>query len=505
MTIDEPPLLHADRITKRFGDRAALQDVTLDVGAGRVHAVLGENGAGKSTLMNILFGFLAPDAGTLRWRGRAVEITSPAVARSLGIGMVHQHFLLVPALTVWENVWLAHPARSRWLLHERRARATMRDLEGDLGLDLDARVADLPMGHRQRVEIAKALTSDLSLLILDEPTAVLAPSETADLFRVVERLRARGCGVLFITHRLDEVAISDRVTVLRRGRVVAEYGADTGGSADPARLARDIVGSDAGWSSASGRATSEPEDEGVISVADLHDGAARVPLRAVEFRVGRGEIFAIAGIDGNGQDELVRLLAGIARPTRGRIALRGTDVTRLTPRARWERGLTVVPADRARNGLVLDAPLWENLALREFGARWARGRLGVEARRHRDRATTLLAEFGVDTTNPNALARELSGGNQQKVLLARELASSPDAIVVVNPTRGLDVRAAEAVLALLRRRAAGGAAVIVVSTDLDEVLAIGTRCAVLNAGRLLPADRGDRDAIGARMLERSQP
>jgi simple sugar transport system ATP-binding protein len=413
--------------------------------------------------------------------------------------MVHQHFMLVPALRVWENVWLAHPDRRGWRLDEARARRAVARIEDDLGLalDLDARVADLPVGVRQRVEIAKALSADSSLLILDEPTAVLTPHEIRELFHVVRRLRERGTCVLFISHKLDEVLeISDTITVLRRGRVAAQAAT---ADADHDLLTRAIVGADVAEESPR-RDAARLEGAPALVVRGVFVAGGRTPLRDVSFDVSRGEILAIAGVEGNGQDELMRVLAGLDRPTTGSIRLGEEDVVGLDAGARWRRGLTVVPGDRTLNGLVPAAPIWENLAMREFGAPWARGRFGVEPGRHRRRGAELLARFDVDTADVDAPARSLSGGNQQKLLLARELSSDPEVIVVSNPTRGLDVGAAGSVRRLLRRLADEGRAVVVVSTDLDEVLALGSRWMVCRAGRLHAVDGPDREAIGSQML-----
>jgi simple sugar transport system ATP-binding protein len=496
------PLLTAAGLTKRFGALTALEGVELDVQPGEVHAILGENGAGKTTLVNLLFGMLRPDAGHILWRAEEISLRSPHDALARGIGMVHQHFMLVGALPVWENVALSDPKRPSFRLDASRGRRRVRELAArySLALDPDARVDDLPVGARQRVEIAKALEGSVALLILDEPTAVLAPSEVDDLFAVIREMKRAGTAVLFISHKLDEVlAISDRVTVLRRGRVVSRVRTE---DADASSLARAIVGEGtAEWTRGGRRAA-----VGGNVVLSVEGASARAPgappLHDLSFELRSGEILGIAGVDGNGQQELVALLAGLLRPDLGRVRLAGEDVTALDVEARWRRGLSVLPGDRAREGLVLDAPLWENLALREFGAKWAKGPLGVRPSAHVRRATELLARFDVRAGGPRVPARSLSGGNQQKLLLARELAAEPKAIVLLNPTRGLDVGATSALLRTLIELRDAGRAILLVSTELDELLEVSDRVAVLFRGGLHEATSRERAAIGALMLGR---
>ncbi|MGQ0723201.1 MAG: ABC transporter ATP-binding protein [Candidatus Eiseniibacteriota bacterium] len=495
-------LLEVRGLSRSFDGLAALDGVDLDVRSGSVHAVLGENGAGKSTLMHVLFGMLRPDAGTLRWHDREIRPASPAEALALGIGMVHQHFQLVDALTAWENVWLAHPARPRLRLDRRRAREAVSELAERfrLRLDPDAVCGELPVAARQKVEIAKALSRPCSLLILDEPTAVLAPPEARDLFAVVRELTARGTAVLFITHKLDEaLAVSDRVTVLRRGRVTL---ASETAKAARDELVRAILGTDGSLVPAGGPSGQPVPTRPALSVRDLRSRAGRIALEGVSFDLFEGEILGVTGVDGNGQDELVEVLAGLLRPDAGSILLGGVDVTGLGVRDRWRAGLSVLPGDRGREGLLLDATLWENLALREFGAPWARSGLfrTVDPAAHRRRAEDLLSRHDVRAGGIDAKASSLSGGNQQKLLLARELAAEPRVLVLLNPTRGLDVGAAGALLGELRRLAERGRAVLLVSTELEEVLETAHRWAVMHDGELREAARRDPELLGAMML-----
>ena len=498
----KPALLEAQGLTKRFGALVALDAVDLDVQSGEVHAILGENGAGKTTLMDLLFGRKRPDAGRVVWRGEEVALRSPKDALARGVAMVHQHFMLVGALTVWENVALSDPATPSFRLDAARARARVADLAArfSLALEPDAVVHDLPVGARQRVEIAKALTRPVELLILDEPTAVLAPSEVDDLFAVIHGLKSSGTAVLFISHKLDEVlAVSDRVTVLRRGRVVTRVRTV---DANAPELARAIVGAEP--PSSRRRAASREPGEVLLSVEEVSAKARGGPaLQDVSFHVRAGEILGVAGVDGNGQQELVALLAGLVRPARGAIRLTGDDVTALDVSARWRRGLSVLPGDRAHEGLVSDAKLWENLALREFGAAWATGRIGVRPAAHVERARQLLARFDVRAPGPDVTARTLSGGNQQKLLLARELAADPKIIVLLNPTRGLDVGATASLLGTLADLRDAGRAVLLVSTELDELLEVSDRIGVLFGGTYRESPLLDAAAIGALMLGRA--
>jgi simple sugar transport system ATP-binding protein len=415
--------------------------------------------------------------------------------------------MLVDALTVWENLWLVHPERPRLRLDRAGARRRLRDVSERFSLDLDpdAVVAGLPVGTRQRLEIAKALVHDVSLLILDEPTAVLAPAEIEDLFRVLRTLRESGTTVLFISHKLDEVLrIADRITVLQRGRVTARCAA---AEADVPSLRRSIVGSSDGEPDRSPvPRAARPSDMmagGVrLAVQEISSRrAGRVPVAEVSFELRAGEILGVTGVDGNGQEELVALLAGVAPVDRGRILVGGWDATRRPVAERWSHGLSVLPGDRSRDGLVGDATVWENLAMREFGAPWARGRFLVDPARHRERAERLIERHAIRGPGPDAPARNLSGGNQQKLLLARELAADPRTVVLLNPTRGLDVGAADALLRELSRLRDEGRAVLLVSTELDEVLRHSDRIAVMWRGRWRDAPaHADRDAVGALML-----
>ncbi len=484
--MNEVSALALEHVAKRFGQVQALADATLVARAGTVHALLGENGAGKTTLMRVAFGMIRPDGGIVRLHGEPVELPSPAHAISRGIGMVHQHFSVIPAMTVAENVALGGHGRYRPSAAAERVHAI--GAESGLELDPHSRVADLPVGALQRLEIVKALARGASLLILDEPTAVLAPSETDELLRVLRRFAERGGTVVMITHKLREVlAAADDVTVLRAGRTVWRGRA---AEASEQSLADAMIGETGEIEPAPGRAEFGASPESVVArrapaiiardvVVEDRAGVRRV--KGATFDVAGGEILGIAAVEGAGQHELLRALAGRVRSVAGT----------LTAPAR----VGFIPENREREALILDFPLYENVALR--GAGLARGRMRWRA--IVDRTTELLARYDVRAPGPAVRARTLSGGNQQKVVLARELDDSPPAIVAENPTRGLDIAATAAVHARLLMARDAGAAVVVYSSDLDEVLALADRVLVMYAGRVtvMPPER---EAVGRAML-----
>ena len=492
----ETPALALEGISKRFGSVQALHDVSLHVATGEVHALLGENGAGKTTLMHIAFGMVKPDAGTVRVRGAAVPIDTPADAIAAGLGMVHQHFTLVPAMSVAENLALG----GHGLLRRRCMVTRVSEIASVTGfaLEPDALVETLPVGAQQRVEIAKALAQRARLLILDEPTAVLAPSEADELLRWLRRFADAGNAVVLITHKLHEaLAVSNRVTVLRHGRVV-HAGAAAGTS--PQALTSAMIGHstistrDAGPEaspSARTAATAPAFTMHDVTVEDDH-GVAR--LRGASLVVFGGEILGIAGVEGAGQRELLRALAGRATIRSGSLERPGR--------------VGFVPEDRHQDAVLLNRSLTDNVALRDAGRR--RGYMAW--RTFRVRARALMNAFDVRAPSPESPIQSLSGGNQQKLVLAREISDpaiddpaspaslrEPAGLVVENPTRGLDVRAAAEIHARLRAARDGGAAVVLYSSDLDEVLALANRVVVLHGGMLRETTR-DRAAVGHAML-----
>ena len=478
--LSDVPALALRGVGKRFGHVRALVDATLVVAPGSVHALLGENGAGKTTLMRIAYGEIAPDRGTVAVRGTQVRLATPGDAIAAGIGMVHQHFALVPAMTVAENVALGGAGR----FDAPRAAVRVREIAEATGLAVDprARIAELGVGARQRVEIIKALAHAATILILDEPTAVLAPAEAADLLRWMREFADGGGTVVLITHKLREAQqVADATTVLRAGRTVLTTDE---APAPEAQVLAAIVGSAGRALATEHVAPSRGTPGPVVARADrltIRDarGVVRVDQATLELRA--GEIVGIAAVEGSGQHELLRALAG-------RQAIAGGAIERPARTG-------FVPEDRLHEALVPDFSLAENVALRGAGS--ADGLLHWRAIRAQTAA--LMERYDVRAPGPRALARTLSGGNQQKLVLARELDGHSPMLVVENPTRGLDVRATAAVHERLRAVAAAGTAVVLYSSDLDEVLALATRVLVMHAGRLREVP-DDRDAVGRAML-----
>jgi ABC-type uncharacterized transport system ATPase subunit len=483
--VNAPPLAVRD-VGKRFGNTQALDGVSLEFRAGEIHAVLGENGAGKSTLMHILAGTCRPDTGTGLLDGRPTVFASPRAARRAGIGMVHQHFTLVEALTVAENLVLSLPRQSGWRYDAATAAAEARALAERVGLDLsppDSTVAELPVGARQRIEILKALAHAARVLILDEPTAVLAPPEVRRLFAMLRELRAQGRLVIFITHKLREVLeIADRVTIMRRGRVVGTF--DPGALTEGA-MAERMIGDVA---PAQPRGGERVPGAVVLKITQLsaRDDRNLPALQDVGFTVRAGEIFGIAGVDGNGQRELFEVLAGLRAPAGGTVSVRGSPVTAFTPGTLLAAGIGHIPPDRQHDGLVLPMTVQENFLLsRALLDRCSRGGL-LNAKAARDFSAEMARSSGVRAAL-DAPACSLSGGNQQRVVVARALAQRPAVLVAANPGRGLDVAATRAVAGAVLDSASRGCAVVLISTDLDEVLDLSDRVAVLSRGRLSPA------------------
>ena len=488
-------------ITKRFPGVLANKDVDLTVGGGEVLSLLGENGAGKSTLMNVLYGLYAPDEGEILVDDRPVRFKSPADAIATGIGMVHQHFMLVPVFTVAENVMLGvEPTGPLGTLDHQSARTRLADLAGDYGLrvDPDAVVEELSVGAQQRVEILKALYRSADCLVLDEPTAVLTPAEADDLFRVVETLKADGRSIIFISHKLNEVkAISDRIVVLRRGEVVGTATPD----ASEGELAALMVGHDVQL--VVDKTPASP-GEPVLQLEGLRvlDGRGHMVVDGIDLEVRAGEIVAVAGVHGNGQTELVEAIAGLRRVEAGRVLLDGRDVTGQSPRELYDLGVAHVPEDRQRDGLIGSFPVADNLVLNSYNKKpYAKGLRLDRAAIRRD-AETLVRDFDVRTPSVDAAASTLSGGNQQKVIIAREFGHADRLLIAAQPTRGLDVGSIQYIHAQVVAKRDQGAAVLIISTELDEVLALADRIAVLYAGRIVGLlDRADatRDKVGLLM------
>ncbi|SFZ85431.1 nucleoside ABC transporter ATP-binding protein [Devosia enhydra] len=495
------PALALSGVTVRFGTFTANDRIDFSVGSGEVHALLGENGAGKTTLMRVVAGLLKPQDGTIAINGTPVTLNSPLDAAALGIGMVHQHFMLVPPLSVAQNAALGLPRVGRFFPDMRRVRADLAEISERYGLEVDpdAIVGDLTVAGQQRVEIVKALYRGARIFVLDEPTAVLAPKEVEGLFRVLRMLAEAGTAMVFISHKLNEVMeISNRVSVLRQGKLVATRAtAETSG----AELARLMIGSDFELPHVS---DTVPQDAPVrLEARSLayRDERGVPRLDGLDLSVRRGEIVGIAGVDGNGQQELAEVLTGLRQPQSGTLMIDGTDVTGSDPARRIGLGLAHVPEDRQRTGIV-DLSIAENAVLETIDRPPASRRGILSHSAIRAFAETLIADYDVRCTGPRQPITTLSGGNQQKVILGRALSRDPGVIVAVQPTRGLDVGATAFVHRQLLEQRRRGAAIVLVSTELDEVLALSDRVLVIYAGRIvgeLPRNQIALDRLSALM------
>ena len=493
-------------IEKSFGPVRANRGASLDVAAGEIHALVGENGAGKSTLMRILSGMFQPDAGRIEVNSKDVTGWRTADAIAAGVGMVHQHFMLVPTLTVTENVTLGAEITRGVQLDRGRAQRDVQSLVDRTGLvvPVQQRVADLTVGEAQRVEILKTLYRGARVLILDEPTAVLSPPEVKELWRVLRRLRDEGGTIVLITHKLDEVmAISDTITVMRQGQTVGRLKT---ASTSPAEIARMMVGRDVALASrqaeAGGAAAGGPVPG--LEVRDLVVASSRKAdaVDHVSFSVAAGEILGIAGVEGNGQTELIEAIAGLRAASNGQILLAGTDITRASVRDRGDAGLSHIPEDRHERGLVLEYSIADNLILGQQHHFTRRGTL--DRPRIDSHARELIRTYDVRPGDPLLPARALSGGNQQKIVIAREMGGSRDfrVLLAAQPTRGVDVGAIEFIHGQLRAARSAGKAVLLVSADLTEVLALSDRIAVMYGGKIVavvPGASATAEQLGSHM------
>jgi simple sugar transport system ATP-binding protein len=481
----EAPVLELRGMTKRFPGVLANDHIDFDLRRGEVHALLGENGAGKSTLMNVLYGLYHPDEGEIRINGEPVRIHSPREAIDRGIGMVHQHFMLIPVMTVAENIVLAsEPTQGGVFLDYDEAVKKVEALSSSFNFAINphARVQGITVGQQQRVEILKALYRGADILILDEPTAVLTPQEADELFGILKTLQREGMSIIFISHKLREVLdIADRITVLRRGKKIDTVPRE--GATEEA-LARLMVGREVLLRVE--KAPPSPTDV-LLDVEGLSvfDERGLEAVRDVSFEVKAGEIVGIAGVDGNGQTELIDALTGLRHPEGGRVTVGGKDVTGDSARSHLDEGVGHIPEDRHRRGLVLDFSLAENLALHDFrkppNSRWGwlrPGRIIAWAR-------GLLKEFDVRGGGPQTRASALSGGNQQKVVVAREVARDPRVLIAAQPTRGLDVGAIEFVHRRLVEERDEGRAVLLISLEIDEILSLSDRILVIYEGEIV--------------------
>ena len=487
-------------IRKEFPGIVANDDITLQVREGEIHAILGENGAGKSTLMSILFGLYHADRGTIRIRGREVSIKNPNDAFALGIGMVHQHFQLVHNFTVAENIILGK--EGGFVYDIRKASERIKEISERYGLSIepDMVIEDITVGMQQRVEILKMLYRDADILIFDEPTAVLTPQEIDELMQIMRNLAAEGKSIILITHKLEEIkAVADRCTIIRRGKLIGVVDVK---EASPAEMAAMMVGRPVSFTVEKAPASiGEP----ILEIRNLSVMSARHVLGVKDFSlsVHRGEIVGIAGVDGNGQSELVEAITGLSRIESGSILFKGQEISGISIRKRNELGMGHIPEDRQKRGLILGASLTDNMVIKEFYKEGFSHRGILDYPCIQDYAEGIIAKFDVRSgEGADSLAGKLSGGNQQKAIIGREIESNPDLLIAVQPTRGLDVGAIEFIHSQLVKERDNGKAVLLVSFELDEIFNLSDRIAVINSGRLIDVvvtDKTDVNAVGLMM------
>jgi simple sugar transport system ATP-binding protein len=489
-------------ITKKFGDFTANDNINLTVHESEVHAILGENGAGKSTLMNILYGLYQPTSGSIRINGKEIEITDPNIAIEHGIGMVHQHFMLVEPFTVAENIILGmEPTKSGGYLDLNTAIEDVKKISQRYGLYVDpnAKIQDISVGMQQRVEILKALYRGAEILILDEPTAVLTPQEIQELMQIIRNLTKEGKSIIIITHKLKEIKqAADYCSIIRRGKYIDTVDVSKVTEND---LASMMVGREVNFKV-------EKEDvkalDTVLEIKGLTalDSRNLKALDNFDLELKKGEILGIAGIDGNGQSELVEVLTGLKKSTSGKVLINGQDITNKTPRDIFDSGLCNIPEDRHKHGLVLDFTVAENMVLENYRKKEFSKGFRLLEENIKNFADKLVEKFDVRPTNINLKARALSGGNQQKVIIAREVTNDPEVLIATQPTRGLDVGAIEYVHKSLVEQRNKGKAVLLVSFELDEVMSVSDRIAVIYEGRIVgivDAKDADENTLGLMM------
>ncbi|WP_290769413.1 MULTISPECIES: ABC transporter ATP-binding protein [Exiguobacterium] len=472
-------------IRKEFGTFVANDNITLQLRKGEIHALLGENGAGKSTLMNVLFGLYQPEGGEIRVHGKKVDIENPNIANELGIGMVHQHFMLVEKFTVTENIILGLEPKSGVTIDRATARKKVMEISEQYGLriDPDAKIEDISVGMQQRVEILKTLYRGADILIFDEPTAVLTPQEIQELIQIMKRLIAEGKSIILITHKLKEIMqVADRCTVIRRGRYIGTVEVDETVNEDS--LAEMMVGREVNFDAEYSKA--DPQQV-VLDVQNLvvKDSRGLKVVEGLDLQIRAGEVLGIAGIDGNGQTELIEAISGLKKPESGKVLLNGKDVTGHTPRKMTEAGIGHIPQDRHKHGLVLDYSIRDNMVLQTYYKEPFSKRGLMNYKAVAEKAKALIEKFDVRTPSIDVPARALSGGNQQKAIIAREVDRSPDLLIAAQPTRGLDVGAIEFIHEQLIKEREKGRAVLLISFELDEILHVSDRIAVLYEGKIV--------------------
>lgn len=496
-------ILELKHVCKYFGDLKANDDITFDVRQGEVHAIVGENGAGKTTLMNVIYGLYQPDAGRILLHGKPASFTSPKDALAAGIGMVHQHFMLVPTLTVLQNIIAGREPVKRGMINLEQARQEVLQLAQSyhLDIDVDAKVRDISVGMRQRAEIVKALYRGADILILDEPSAVLTPQEIEQLYEIIRLFTKQGKTVIFITHKLEEVKkTADRISVLRQGRYV---GTVDNANVDTIQITNMMVGRDVAESGKDRKQTDTSRS--VLSVRDVKwknkDG--KYVLDGVTFDVRAGEVFGLAGVDGNGQSELVEIISGMRRAESGRILLEDKPITGLTARQVRAQGLSYIPEDRQRQGLVLEYPVKYNLILGLHREAPFNRKGWLDEKKILEHARAQIDTYDIRPKKPEVAASTLSGGNQQKIVIAREMERKGQLIIAMQPTRGLDVGAIEFVHQTLMEARNAGKGVLLVSFELDEVLALSDRVGVIHNGKIVGVvnrAQANRMTLGVMML-----
>jgi len=482
--VDKPLAVQLTDITKTFPGVIANEDVNLSVGVGEIHAIVGENGAGKSTLMKILYGMQEPDHGTIEVRGETVHFKSPKDAIAEGIGMVHQHFMLADNFTVLENIILGDEPTQGGQINFTEGRDRIADIGKTYGMDLepDTLVEDLTVGERQRTEIVKVLYRGAKILILDEPTAVLVPQEVDELFGNLREMTSEGQTIIFISHHLDEVlAIADSITVMRGGRTVATVSPD---DVDAKQLAELMVGSELPTPETTDSTVTDVVELSVRGVTSLSSDDRKL-LDDITFDIRQGEIIGIAGVEGNGQAELTDALMGIQEISSGGVMYKGDDIADWSTKRRREEGIGIIPADRHRQGLLLQSPLWENAMLgHQTVAPFAKGPF-IDRKGARERTNEVIERFGVKTPSADTAALALSGGNQQKLIVGKEMIAEPHVLIASHPTRGIDVGAQAAIWDELRAARKEGLAVLLISADLEELIGLSDRLLVIYSGRIV--------------------
>ncbi len=488
-------------ITKRFARTVANDDVTLRVVAGSIHALVGENGAGKTTLMETLYGLYQPDSGSIMVHGKKVVIRSPHDSIKLGIGMVHQHFMLVPTLTVLENIVLGMETTRHLLMDLKKSASKVEAIaeKFSLHVPLDERVEHVGVGVQQRVEILKAIYRKAEVLILDEPTAVLTPQESTQLFKILRGLRDEGKTIILITHKLNEVMeISDRISVMRKGRMVGEL--ETART-NPQEIAQLMVGRPVLLRVEKGAAKKSKPALQVRNLSFVDRRGVSV-LSDVSFEVASGEILGIAGVEGNGQSQLIECIAGLSKPATGSIMLDGTEISSHTVREVFENGIAHVPEDRIKRGLVIDMSICENLILGLHNRPQFGGPFSLDRAKIKENARNLIERYDIRPPDPEVHTRGLSGGNQQKVIIARELSRNAKVIIASQPTRGVDIGGIEFIHRTLIASRDAGIAILLVSADLNEILGLSDRIAVMYGGkitRIFPDNKVQESELGLYM------